>query len=98
MNAGMQEDPNEVSRSLVQDGNAVAGLLYEVFWAEMTDSPTECAHCGYQGEIGQLMLFAKGPGAVLRCPQCHDVVLRVVTTPDAAYIDARGATYLRIRR
>ena len=28
------------------DGNAVAGALSEIFWAEMTVTTTTCATCG----------------------------------------------------
>ena len=50
--------------------NATAGLLYEIFGAEMTASPTECAHCGREGEVGALLAFTQGPGIVLRCSGC----------------------------
>jgi hypothetical protein len=92
---GSNEDP---SRTLVLDGNAAAGLLQEVFSSEMTAAPTECAHCGYSGEVGTLMAYGMGPGVVLRCPSCEDVVLRVSVTPYATYVDARGAAYLRLNR
>jgi hypothetical protein len=91
----MELDPN---RKLMLDANAAAGLLYEIFGTEMTASPTECAHCGQEGEIGTLLTFTHGPGIVLRCPGCESVILRIVQTPDAIYLDARGAVYLRLAR
>ena len=33
-----------------------------------------------------------------RCPACEQVVFRIVKTIDAIYLDARGATYLRLAR
>jgi hypothetical protein len=33
---------------------------------------------------------------VLRCSSCEQVVLRIVRTPEAIYLDARGAVYLRL--
>jgi hypothetical protein len=89
---------SDLGRALVLDGNAVAGLLEDVFGAEMTASPTVCAHCGRTGEMGTLLAFIRTPGVVLRCPTCEQVVLRLVQTPDAIYLDARGAVYLRISR
>jgi hypothetical protein len=80
------------------DANAIAGLLYEIFGVEMTASVTECAHCGNEGEIGELLAFTQGPGVVLRCSTCENVVLRIVQTPEAIYLDARGAVYLRLTR
>jgi hypothetical protein len=35
---------------------------------------------------------------VLRCPTCESVMIRIVQTPDAIYLDARGTTYLRLGR
>ncbi|RPJ28863.1 MAG: hypothetical protein EHM33_03065 [Chloroflexi bacterium] len=80
------------------DANATAGVLYEIFGVEMTASPTECAHCGNEGEVGALLAFVQGPGIVLRCSTCENVVLRIVQTPAATYLDARGAVYLQLAR
>lgn len=35
---------------------------------------------------------------VLRCPGCESVMLRIVQTADATYLDVRGAVYLRLAR
>jgi len=45
-----------------------------------------------------LLAFTQAPGIVLRCPSCENVVVRITQTPDAFYIDARGAVYLRLAR
>jgi hypothetical protein len=92
--AGMIDRNHE----LMLDANAAAGVLYEIFGVEMTASPTECAHCGREGELGALLAFVQGPGIVLRCSACENVVLRIVQTPEAIYLDARGAVYLRLAR
>ncbi len=85
-----------MNRELMLDGNAVAGVLHGIFGTEMTTVPGECAHCGHVAEIGALLAFTQGPGIVLRCPTCENIVVRIVQTPDAIYLDARGATYLRL--
>jgi hypothetical protein len=92
------EETTDINRELMLDANATAGLLYEIFGVEMTASPTECAHCGNEGEIGELLAFTRGPGIVLRCSTCENVVLRIVQTSEAIYLDARGAVYLRLER
>jgi hypothetical protein len=92
------EENTDINRELMLDANATAGLLYEIFGAEMTASPAECAHCGREGEIGTLLAFTQGPGIILRCSSCENVVIRIVQTPDAIYLDARGAVYLRLSR
>jgi len=94
----MDQAETDMNRELMLDGNAVAGLLEEIFALEMTASPTECANCGNVGEIGTLLAFTQAPGAVLRCPVCENVMLRIVETQDAVYVDARGAVYLRLER
>lgn len=94
----MSDDAADINRMLMTDGNAAGGLLEEVFSAEMTASPTECAACGREGEVGSLLAFTQAPGVVLRCPACENVMLRVVRSTRSIYLDARGAVYLRIGR
>jgi len=94
----MQESMVDVNHALMVDGNAAAGMLFEIFGAEMTAAPTECASCGNEGALGTLLAFMEGPGIVLRCPACESVILRVVETPETFILDARGAVYLRLER
>jgi Zn finger protein HypA/HybF involved in hydrogenase expression len=91
-------DQTELDLSLMVDGNAVAGLLNEIFAIEMTTSPVECANCGREGEMGTLLAFIQAPGVILRCPACKNVILRIVQTPEAFYLDLRGAAYLHLMR
>ena len=49
------------------DGNAAGGLLNEVFPFEMTAAATTCSGCGAIKPVGELMLYAHGMGAILRC-------------------------------
>ena len=94
----MDNPETDINRELMLDGNAMAGLLHEIFALEMTASPTECVNCGHEHQLGALLAFTQSPGAVLRCPACEGVMLRIVETPDAIYLDARGAAYLRLER
>ena len=92
------EETTDINRELMLDANATAGILQEIFGTEMTASPTECANCGNEAEVGTLLAFTQGPGIVLRCSACENVVIRITQTPDAVYLDARGAVYLRLAR
>jgi hypothetical protein len=83
-------------QSLMLDGNALAGLLHELFEAEMTVAPVECATCGRYGEMGSLWAFIESPGYILRCPGCQNIIMRIAVTPQQVYVDARGAAYLCI--
>jgi hypothetical protein len=80
--------------SLMLDGNAMAGVFYELFDMEMTVAWLECGTCGRQGEVGSLWAFVETPGYVLRCPACQEVVMRLTITPSRVYLEARGAAYL----
>ncbi|HEY5902961.1 MAG TPA: DUF6510 family protein [Anaerolineales bacterium] len=93
----MQENL-DINRELMLDGNAAAGILEEIFGAEMTAALTECAHCGNEGEMGALLAFTRGPGLVLCCSACEQVMVRIVQAPGGIYLDARGAAFLHIRR
>jgi len=72
------------------DGNAVAGLLQEIFIAEITVARRLCESCGEEHPIGAHRAYS-GPGTVLRCPGCGDVAAVVSDLPDEYVIDLRGA-------
>ena len=61
------------------DGNAIGGLLIEVFGRELTDAHGCCASCGTISAVGGLIVYRSGPGDVVRCPSCSAVV--IVATP-----------------
>lgn len=80
------------------DGNAVGGMLEELFGVDMTAADTKCAACGREGEVGTLLAYTMGPGVVLRCPGCSGVMLRMVETPRGTLVEAKGLAYVRITR
>jgi hypothetical protein len=92
----MNDDDIDVNAALMLDGNAVAGQLQQIFGREMTTAVARCASCSSDSAVGALIAFTRGPGVVLRCPACLIAVARIVQTPSAIYLDARGASYLRL--
>jgi uncharacterized protein DUF6510 len=78
------------------DGNAVAGLLSEVFVYEMTSARSTCAACGAVGEVGALHVYVQAPGTVIRCPRCNAVLMRIVHDADRYWIDIRGVRSLEL--
>jgi len=62
------------------DGNAIAGVLQEVFVREVTTGRIACASCAKVEPIGAEHAYTQAPGIVLRCRHCEDVLL-VVTQP-----------------
>lgn len=95
----MTDDPSrdDLPEGVV-DGNAAAGSLAAAFGVEMTAIPGRCTHCGAVHAIAELRAYVRAPGTILRCPNCDGVILRIVETADATYVDARGAAYLRFER
>jgi hypothetical protein len=92
------DDTLDRALATMLDGNAAAGMLQEIFGADMTAMPSQCAHCGNEAEVGSTHAWMQGPGIVLRCSICHEVILRIVETPAARYVDARGAAWLQLPR
>lgn len=94
----MEDTQPDMIDKMMLDGNAVGGMLQEVFAIDMTATPAECANCGATSAIGSLVAFTQAPGAVLRCPACGQVMMSFVETPDAMHLDVRGVAQLRIAR
>ena len=90
--ADTREDP---ALELTLDGSAVGGLLAAAFGRDVTSAEERCAHCGTVSVIATMRVYARGPGVVVRCPACTDVVVRIVETPRGFRVDASGATLLR---
>jgi Zn finger protein HypA/HybF involved in hydrogenase expression len=76
------------------DGNAVAGLLREVFVSEMTAARSTCAACGAVAAVGAVHAYAEAPGAVLRCPACGAVLMRIVQGKGRYWLDVSGTRCL----
>jgi hypothetical protein len=81
--------------ALMLDGNAVAGLLQEIFAAEMTAAIETCAGCGAREPIGGVHVF-RGAGVVLRCPHCDSVLLTIVKSDADIRIGLSGVRMLTI--
>ena len=82
---------------MVLDGNAIAGLLCELFDREMTGAERTCGACGERHPVGAHVLY-RGAGAVLRCPTCDDLALLVVTLPDRTLLQMTGSWSLSLAR
>jgi hypothetical protein len=78
------------------DGNAAAGGLTEVFAFDVTVARTRCAGCGDTRPLAELHAYLTAAGTVLRCASCGAVQLRLVRSPDRAWLDLRGVEVLQI--
>jgi hypothetical protein len=72
------------------DGNAIGGLLQEIFLTEVTAAPRICQSCGRRNAIGAHRLY-RGAGLVLRCPSCGDLAGCIVVLPDRYLVSLSGA-------
>ena len=72
------------------DGNAIGGLLLEVFGAEMTTATGTCGHCGAVAQVAELVVYLEAPGTVARCRTCESVVLVIVEARGVKCVDLRG--------
>ncbi|HEX6931036.1 MAG TPA: DUF6510 family protein [Streptosporangiaceae bacterium] len=72
------------------DGNAIGGLLQEVFGTEMTDATGTCAACGASAQVAEFTVFLRGPGTVARCRTCSAVLIVIVTAYGMNCVDLRG--------
>ena len=77
------------------DGNAAAGLLSEVFGRDVTTAVGTCDSCGSAEPVGAVHVYLAA-GAVLRCPHCEAVVMKVVTDGERFWVDVRGLRALEL--
>ncbi len=76
------------------DGNAIGGLLMEVFGAEMTAATGTCAACGSSAQVAELAVYRPRLGTVVRCRTCDNVLMVFVAIHDVTCVDLRGLARL----
>jgi Family of unknown function (DUF6510) len=81
--------------ALMLDGNAVAGLLQEVFAVEMTTAIGTCNACGATARVGALHVF-RGAGIVMRCPHCDNVLVTMVRDDTRMWFGFTGLRTLQV--
>jgi len=80
---------------LMLDGNAIAGLLQEVFAVDMTTAIETCGGCGASELLGAAHVF-RGAGIVLRCPHCGNTLATIVKSDGGTWIALGGVRTLRL--
>jgi len=71
------------------DANHVAGLIGEFLAAEPTSMQRRCQSCRAVHPMAAHLAY-QGAGAVLRCPSCGDVAVRVIDCGDELVVEWRG--------
>ena len=72
------------------DGNAIAGLLQEVFGHDMTTVSGICAHCGDERVLAECRVYMRAPGVVVRCRTCNGVLAVLVEKRELHCVDLQG--------
>jgi DNA-directed RNA polymerase subunit RPC12/RpoP len=77
------------------DGNAIAGLLVDVFGTEMTMATGVCATCGAAGLLAEDAVYNRAPGTVVRCPSCESMLMVLVDVRGIYCVDLQGLASLQ---
>jgi hypothetical protein len=78
----------------VVDGNAIGGLLIDVFGTEMTAAGSTCGTCGTRRPVAQLVVYQQAPGTVVRCGTCGSVLMVFVKAHNEMRINLAGLASL----
>ncbi|OBH97696.1 DUF6510 family protein [Mycobacterium sp. E2733] len=78
------------------DGNAVAGAFTEVLGFDVTTVTLTCRECSRATAFAESHVYHGGPGIVVRCRCCGNVLARLVQTPTDVWLDFRGADSWRV--
>jgi hypothetical protein len=78
------------------DGNAIGGLLSQIFTVEMTTAQSTCGGCGQMRALGGVDVYANAPGVVARCPACSNVLMRIVRGGGRVWLDMTGTRSLQL--
>jgi Family of unknown function (DUF6510) len=76
------------------DGNAIGGLLIDVFDRDMTAATSTCGTCGASRPVAELAVYGPAPGTVVRCPNCDSVLMVFVVAHRLICVDLTGLASL----
>jgi hypothetical protein len=79
------------------DGNAIGGLLLEIFAAEMTSAQATCAVCGAVRPLADTLVYLRGPGTVVRCRTCTSVLMVMSHVRGLNCVDLIGLAALDVK-
>ena len=79
---------------LALDGNAIGGILQDVFERDMTTATGVCANCGASRMLAEVAVYLRAPGTVARCPSCASVLMVFVTVRGVTCVDLAGLARL----
>jgi Family of unknown function (DUF6510) len=78
----------------VLDGNAIGGMLMEVFGTDMTTATGRCGKCGTVGQVAEMAVYEARLGTVVRCRVCDNVLMVFVEVRGVTCVDLQGLAQL----
>ena len=76
------------------DGNAIGGMLMEIFGTEMTTAVGTCAHCGAVAQVAEFAVYRPDLGIVVRCRSCDSMLMVFVKIRGVTCVDLMGLSSL----
>ena len=76
------------------DGNAIGGMLFDVFGVEMTSATAVCACCGARRYVAELVVYLRAPGTVVRCRDCGAMLMVLAEVRGVMCVDLGGVADL----
>lgn len=89
------EQPIEPVRHV--DGNAIAGLLADVFVGEPSTLVVVCRHCGLSGPLGATDVEDDAVAAIVRCRGCTRTLLTAMRSDTGVSITVGSLDRLEMR-
>jgi hypothetical protein len=74
----------------VLDGNAIGGMLMELFGTEMTTTVGTCGVCGNASQVAEMAVYRPRLGTVVRCRVCDNVLMVFVEVRGVHCVDLHG--------
>lgn len=78
------------------DGNAIGGILLELFGLDLTAAASVCDSCGARESVARLDVYVNAPGIVVRCCHCQEVMIRIVQGRGRTWLDLSGTGCLEL--
>ena len=76
------------------DGNAMGGMLHDVFGQEMTAAAGTCLRCGAVRPVAEFVVYLRGPGAIARCRDCNAILMVITKRQRMNCVDLTGLAVL----
>ena len=76
------------------DGNAIGGVMFHIFGAEMTTATCVCLNCGRGGQLAEQAVYNRAPGIVVRCGTCLSILMVLVEVRGIICVDLSGLASL----